>query len=198
MSTAAANVRAPARLVLHRWQVGALAAVVPAILAGMFVAGNVRASIQQRDLADRFARATPLDVTAWATMSLQPGEPVARLRVEAAGIDVIVVEGGDASRAPAHRPDSARPGLPGVSVIEGARFGNGNPFLNLPRLRIGDPIVLQTRAGTVRYRVTGIATMPAHSVDRGEDSSMPALLLVSPARAWGSRDRLVVRAEVIA
>lgn len=198
MSTAAADIRAPARLVLRRWQIAVLAAVVPATLAGMFVAGNVRASIQQRQLADRFANAAPLDVTEWATASLQPGEPVARLHVLAAGIDVIVVEGGAPARAPVHRPDSARPGLPGVSVIDGARFGNGNPFLNLPRLRIGDGIVLHTRAGVVRYRVTGIATMPAHSVDAGRDAAMPALLLVSPARAWGSGDRLVVRAEAAA
>lgn len=198
MNAAATHLRAPARLVLRRWQVAALAAVVPAVLAGMFVAGNVRASLEQRTLSEQFANATRLDATAWATSRLQAGDPVARLRVEAAGIDVIVVEGGGPARAPAHRPDSARPGLPGVSVIDGARFGNGNPFLNLPRLRLGDVIVLQTRAGTVRYRVTGIATMPAHSVDRGRDASMPALLLVSPAKAWGSRDQLVVRAEAVA
>lgn len=191
--------RAPARLVLRRRHVVALAALVPAVLAGLYVSGNVRASLAQRTLRAQWATlsASPLDAAGLSTTSLGPDEPIARLVVAAAGIDLIVVEGGGTLRAPAHRPATVRPGLPGVSVIDGSRFGRGNMFLNLPRLAPGDSIVVQTRAGETRYRVTGIATMPASSIDDGKDATMPALLLVSPARAWGSTQRIVVRAEAV-
>jgi sortase A len=69
-----------------------------------------------------------------------------------------VVEGvGDADldRGPGHYPDSQLPGQIGNFAMAGHRVGQGEPFLNLDRLRPGDPIVVQTASRWYVYDVLG-------------------------------------------
>ncbi|HVL88932.1 MAG TPA: sortase [Actinomycetota bacterium] len=197
--------RAPAaagaapRLVLHRWQAIALATLVPALLSGLYVSTNVRASLAQRSLRAQWEPAVAAGPVAPATLAARaftPGEPVARLGIAATGADLIVVAGGNGARqGPALAAGSAYPGLPGVSVIEAGRFGYGNMFLHLDRLIPGDTIVVETLAGVRRFTVRSVRVLPASAIDPREDSVTPVLLLAAPARAWGSSDRIVVRAE---
>ncbi|HEX9696509.1 MAG TPA: sortase [Actinomycetota bacterium] len=179
-----------------------MAAVVPALLAGLYVTSNVRASLAQRSLRAQWettVAAGTIEPAELSARSFAAGAPVARLGIAAIGMDLIVVEGGAGTRrGPAHAIESVHPGLPGVAIVEAGRFGYGNMFMRLDRLVPGDVIVVRTLAGDRRFTVRSVETVPATAIDPQRDSITPTLLLVAPARSWGSEDRVVVRAEATA
>lgn len=203
MSTA--RLEAPARvpaLDTRRARRGAPRALV--LVAAVAIAGigayagtNVSASLAQRDLRERWAAAVAAAQDAGgaaiATRTFAPGSPVARLVVPAIKLDLVVVEGGNGHRGPAHLPASAVPGSFGVAVITAGRFGFGNFFLGLERLRVGDEIVVEDLSGARTYRVTEVRTVPSARLTIGEDSNDRVLELVGAARVWGD-DRILVRA----
>jgi sortase A len=51
-----------------------------------------------------------------------------------------------------HYPDTAMPGEQGNFALAGHRGSHGAPFADLPSLRIGDAVVLETRDGWYTYR----------------------------------------------
>lgn len=51
-----------------------------------------------------------------------------------------------------HYPDTAMPGQQGNFAIAGHRGGHGAPFADLPALRIGDAVVVETSDGWYTYR----------------------------------------------
>jgi sortase A len=65
--------------------------------------------------------------------------------------------------APGHEPQSVMPGTPGTAVIVAH---NLTFFRNIDLLRHGDPLTVQTAAGTFTFRVTGHRIVPA-------DTSLP-------------------------
>ena len=70
----------------------------------------------------------------------------------------VVLEGtteAQLAQGPGHYRGTAMPGQPGNVALAGHRVGKGSPFLNLDRLRPGDPIVLETRDAWFVYRVLG-------------------------------------------
>jgi sortase A len=92
--------------------------------------------------------------------SIPLGEGIALIRIPALGLDYVrvVVEGtGEASLAegPGHYVDSALPGEVGNFAVAGHRVGKGSPFLDLDRLKAGDPIVIETKTQYFIYRVLG-------------------------------------------
>ena len=92
--------------------------------------------------------------------SIPIGTGIALIRIPALGLDYVrvIVEGtGEASLAegPGHYVDTALPGQVGNFAIAGHRVGKGSPFLDLDRLRAGDPIVIETKTSYYIYRVLG-------------------------------------------
>jgi sortase A len=88
------------------------------------------------------------------------GTGIALIRIPALGLDYVrvIVEGtGEASLAegPGHYVDTALPGQVGNFSVAGHRVGQGSPFLDLDRLRAGDPIVIETKTSYFIYRVLG-------------------------------------------
>lgn len=88
------------------------------------------------------------------------GTGIALIRIPALGLDYVrvIVEGtGEASLAegPGHYVNTALPGAVGNFSIAGHRVGKGSPFLDLDRLRAGDPIVIETKTSYIIYRVLG-------------------------------------------
>jgi sortase A len=87
----------------------------------------------------------------WADMA-----PVARIRVPRLGLDRIVLDTGSGQAmafGPTLLPDSAAPGMPGVTVIAAHRDTH---FRFLREVRPGDLIEIERIQGpTLRYRVTG-------------------------------------------
>jgi LPXTG-site transpeptidase (sortase) family protein len=127
------------------------------------------------------------------------GTPLARLKVAAAGIDVVVVEGTGSSeldRGPGHVPGSANPGGAGNVVVVGHRVVAAAPFSHLGQLRRGDPIDLVAPWGRARYRVVDVANRSNRAIDLSSRGA-PRLTLVSSAKSLAFSDHLVVDARLI-
>lgn len=105
------------------------------------------------------------DPTAGNTFSGQPidvavGEPFAVVHIPRLGEEYsrVVLEGTgteELAEGPGHYVDTAMPGEQGNFSIAGHRVGRGSPFLDLDRMRPGDPIVVETAEGWYVYRVLG-------------------------------------------
>lgn len=92
---------------------------------------------------------------------VEPGTPVALLKIPALGISEVVVEG-TASRQTklgvGHRPDTPYPGQPGTSVLMGRSAAYGGVFKHLDRLEAGQVFTVTTGQGIAKYRVIGPRT----------------------------------------
>ena len=116
-----------------------------------------------------------------------PGAPpvgagVAFLHVPRLGADWsrAVVEGTgqeQLAQGPGHYVGTALPGQPGNVGIAGHRVGRGSPFLDLDRLRPGDPIVVETADSWFVYRVLGDAA----TGDFADPTGVPGQEIVRPA-----------------
>jgi sortase (surface protein transpeptidase) len=83
------------------------------------------------------------------------------------------------SQGPGHYLGTALPGEQGNLAIAGHRVGKGSPFLDLDRLRPGDPIVVETEDDWYVYRVLGDRATGAFS---GDPSGIPGQEIVAPSR----------------
>jgi sortase A len=107
--------------------------------------------------------------------------PVARLRVPAHGVDLVVLEGVSGRTlafAPGHASGTARPGAPGLTVISGHRDTH---FRFLERLRAGDEIVLDTPGrAPAHFSVRQARVVDARTAVIARDTGdVPALVLLT-------------------
>jgi sortase A len=106
--------------------------------------------------------------------------PVARLRVPAHGVDLIVLDGVSGRTlawAPGHAGGSASPGAPGTAIISGHRDTH---FRFLERLRPGDELVAEaTGRAPARFVVRETAVVDARSAVIRSDGEMARLALVT-------------------
>ena len=113
-----------------------------------------------RDLRDDWG-AAPAGAAPPAPIGDVPvGEAFAFLHVPRLGADYAraIVEGtsqAELAQGPGHYVDTAMPGEAGNFAVAGHRVGKGSPFLDLDRLRPGDPIVVETADAWYEYRVLG-------------------------------------------
>jgi sortase A len=104
-----------------------------------------------------------------------PGDALAVLYVPRLGTDYrrVVLEGAaeqQLAQGPGHYPGTAMPGERGNLAIAGHRVGRGSPFLDLDRLRAGDPVVVETREAWYVYRVLdGSTGIPGREIVRPTD-----------------------------
>lgn len=130
-----------------------------------------------------------------------PRTAVGRLLIPAAGVDWMFVEGVDtaALRSGAgHMPGTALPGQPGNAVISGHRTTYGAPFLHLDRLVPGDPITVETAAGTHIYQVVDTRIVSPGDVWVTGQWDGAWLTLTTCHPVFSSRERLVVIARLVA
>ncbi len=129
------------------------------------------------------------------------GEPIARLKIPAAGIDAVVFGGADADsleKGPGHVPGTELPGGHtgrNNCVITGHRDSH---FRNLGWLRTGHEIELDGPAGTSRFRVVSREIVLPDAVRVLDASPAPRLTLITcyPFNSIGpAPQRLVVVAE---
>jgi sortase A len=111
-----------------------------------------------------------------------PGDAIAVLYIPRLGDDYrqVVLEGTaeeQLSQGPGHYLGTALPGEQGNLALAGHRVGKGSPFLELDRLRPGDPIVVETADTWVVYRVLGD---PATGDFTGDPSGVPGQQIVLP------------------
>ena len=105
--------------------------------------------------------------------------PVARLRVPAHGIDLIVlsgVSGRTLAFGPGHAPDSAAPGTPGTAIVTGHRDTH---FRFLERVKQGDEVDVELPGGRLtRLTVETMSVVDSRTaVIRSEDRA--GLILVT-------------------
>jgi len=129
--------------------------------------------------------------------------PVARLRVPAHGVDLIVlsgVSGRTLAFGPGHAPDGALPGALGTEIVTGHRDTH---FRFLERLRRGDEISIQAPARSItRFRVQELAVVDSRSAVIRLDPRRATLVLMTcypfDALVSGGPLRYVVMADAIA
>jgi sortase A len=132
-------------------------------------------SLHQQWSADPGGTATP-------RADLTGGNAFAVLYIPRLGADYqrVVLEGtaeAELSQGPGHYAGTALPGQPGNVGLAGHRVGKGSPFLDLDRLRPGDPIVVETADSWFVYRVLGdVATGDL----TGDPSGIPGREIVRP------------------
>lgn len=126
--------------------------------------------------------------------------PVARLRVPAHGVDLVVlsgVSGRTLAFGPGHAPDSVAPGAPGTAIVTAHRDTH---FRFLADVRPGDEIVVE-RPGLPpsRFRVESLAVVDSRSAVIRADPRSVALVLLTcypfDAIAPGGPLRFVVTAR---
>jgi sortase A len=106
--------------------------------------------------------------------------PVARLRVPAHGVDLIVlsgVSGRTLAFGPGHAPDSALPGAPGTEIVTAHRDTH---FRFLERVRRGDEIFLEAPGRRiVRFRVQELAVVDSRFAVIAWEKRLAALVLMT-------------------
>jgi sortase A len=106
--------------------------------------------------------------------------PVARLRVPAHGVDLIVlsgVSGRTLAFGPGHAPDSALPGAPGTQIVTAHRDTH---FRFLERVRRGDEIFVEAPGrSVVRFRVQELAIVDSRSAVIRSAPDSTALILMT-------------------
>lgn len=106
--------------------------------------------------------------------------PVARLRVPAHDVDLIVLDGVSGRTlawAPGHAGGTARPGAPGTAIISGHRDTH---FRFLEYLKAGDEIVVDTPGRPpARFRVREATVVDSRTAVIRRDAGMAALVLMT-------------------
>lgn len=112
----------------------------------------------------------------------------------------------DLALGPGHVPGTALPGMVGNFAVAGHRVTAGGPFSNLPHLRAGDLINVQTVAGTYEYVVTGrpvrvsstdaaaLAPVPGHP---GLAPQRRLITLITCDPPWTGGSRVIVTGVLI-
>jgi sortase A len=112
------------------------------------------------------------------------GDALAVIYIPRLGADYhrVMLEGTaekELSQGPGHYVGTAMPGEQGNLGIAGHRVGKGSPFLDLDKLRPGDPIVVETKDDWYVYRVLGDRTTGAFT---GDPSGIPGQEIVTPSQ----------------
>lgn len=105
--------------------------------------------------------------------------PVARIIAPGHNIDQIILandSGSSLAFAPGHMTWSAPPNTTGTAIISGHRDTH---FRFLQKIKIGDPLILQDRKGSKRYRVSNLQVQEMDNISIPLDGPKPTLVLVT-------------------
>jgi sortase A len=134
------------------------------------------------------------------------GRPFALMRIPALGANwqFAVVQGTGLAQlalGPGHVPGTQRPGQVGNFAVAAHRVTAGNPFYNVPSLRPGDLVYVQTIAGTYTYEITArpVWTWPGDTAVLAPAPGRPGqpprkawITLITCDPAWSGTSRVVV------
>jgi sortase A len=99
---------------------------------------------------------------------VEPGTGIGNIRVPAAGLDAVVVEGTDTSalqRGPGHYPETPFPGEGGTVAIAGHRTTYLAPLRHIDELAEGDPIAIEMPYASFTYEVDSIEVVEPTDVE---------------------------------
>ncbi|MFC6043204.1 class E sortase [Nocardioides hankookensis] len=120
----------------------------------------------------------------------------------------VVVEGvseDDLAKGPGHFPGTALPGEVGNFAVAGHRATHGEPFAELDKLQVGDPVVVETVDGWLVYDVTWVRILSPSATEvlapvaghPGTKAEQRTVTLVTCNPRWSSTERLVVGAQLV-
>lgn len=141
----------------------------------------------------------------------EDGDPVARIRIPAIGVDYIVIQGvsiADLKEGPGHFPQTPLPGQPGNVALAGHRTTYAAPFARLDELRPGDEITFDTVQGTFTYRVDAHETAPGEApsghfivkptqIEVLDQGTTNTVTLVACHPKYSARERIVVTGTLV-
>ena len=143
-----------------------------------------------------------LDDPALGSSSGSTGSAIGRIDIPAIKLDMVVVQGTDASaltKGPGHYPATPMPCAVGDVAVAGHRTTFLHPFYNLNELVPGDTIVMSTRTLSCRYTVTS-APFAVSPSDVGVVANTPGqftLTLTTCNPRGSATQRLVVKAAMV-
>ncbi len=128
------------------------------------------------------------------------GQALAQLRIAAAGVDDVIVEGArpaDLKKGPGHIASTVLPGQPGAFAVSGHRTTYSSPFYHLDRLHTGDRIAVSTATAVYTYAVTGSTVVPPDDTAvlrdvAGPHGPQPTIVLTTCTPAYSATSRLAV------
>lgn len=170
---------------------------------------NQRTAAAQDDLRSDF-EAQQTEQQAGKPVVPTSGDGLGILHIPALGHDWswVVVEGvedSDLSKGPGHFPTTALPGEVGNFAVAGHRATHGEPFADLDKLDVGDPVVVETVDGWLTYQVTWVRILTPQALEvlapvaghPDEKASQRTLTLITCNPRWSSTERLVVGAQLV-
>ena len=106
----------------------------------------------------------------------------------------------DLSRGVGHYPSTALPGQVGNFAVAGHRATHGEPFAHLDLVRVGDSLVVETRASWFTYVVDKVQIVQPNAVwviepVPGKPAQEPTRQLITLTTCnprWASTQRLIV------
>jgi sortase A len=129
----------------------------------------------------------------------EEGDPVARIRAEAIGLETVIVEGTGGTtlrKGPGHYPDTPLPGQSGTVAIAGHRTTYGAPFRRVDDLDVGDPIELELPYGRFVYRVERTRIVPPTALWVTRKVAYDRLVLTACHPLYSAAERIVVFARL--
>jgi sortase A len=127
------------------------------------------------------------------------GKAVAVLKIAKIGVTQAVVEGtgtDDLRKGPGHYRGTPLPGEHGNVAIAGHRTTYGAPFHRLDELERGDPILLNTRVGVVRYVVAAKRVVNPDQRGAIQPTKDDRLTLTTCHPKYSASQRLIVIAAL--
>jgi len=172
------------------------------VLAGMTLLASVRYQLWGTGIATSHAQAELRRDIAQHGFAAHPvpGGAVGVIRIPRIHLDMAVVQGVSLealARGPGHYPSTPLPGRGGNVAIAGHRTTYLHPFWALDRLRKGDLIVLQTRAGTFTYHVLWRRAFAPDDWSVVAPTAKAALTLTTCNPPFHNTERLVIRAVLV-
>jgi sortase A len=125
----------------------------------------------------------------------QTGEPIAKIRIPAIGVERTVVESvllSQLKRGPGHYPETPLPGQKGNVAIAGHRTTYGQPFHNVDKLEPGDQVFFETLQGDFVYEVTEITIVDDSAVEILEDKGDDRVTLIACHPKYSAAQRIIV------
>jgi sortase A len=129
------------------------------------------------------------------------GEAIGRIKVSRLGLDMILVNGTNASSLRTGPGRDLRTYMPGegqLVYIAGHRTTYAAPFAHIDRLRVGDRVILELPYATAVYRVTRHVIVPADDIARLESHGRELVALQACHPRFSARERYIVYATPVA
>lgn len=144
----------------------------------------------------------PDTVTLFTEPEAVHGEPVARIRIPAIGVEAVIFSGTERpilNKGPGHMPRTPLPGQPGNSVVAGHRTTYGRPFHNVDLLEPGSEITLYTPIGSCTYEVNQepFVVYPHQTEVVANTPDEATLTLTTCHPKHSARQRLIVKATLV-